>query len=252
MPPSSRRSSTTTMFSPSWAIARAARPRALVVSVPRATCSSALLANAWKPSFFETGSVSQPTPTIGRRVAALLDEHDPSVVARSARLPAAAIPRSRSSVRAASMSPSVSCSARLHSIIPAPVWSRSSLTRLALISVTPVPRSPRTTGSASAGRLAASGSGSAATASPAPRPSSAGAAAARGAASSASVTFDSAAAMPSAIARITSEHERIASSFPGRRRSPRPDRSSCRRARSRAGRDAAPREPRAAPCAGRR
>ena len=38
----------------------------------------------------------------------------------------------------------------------------------------------------------------------------------------------------------------------GRRTSPRPGRSSCRRARSRAGRAAAPRAARAAPCAGRR
>ena len=43
------------------------------------------------------------------------------------------MPFSRSSRRAASTSPPVSSSARLQSIIPAPVWSRSSFTRLAEI-----------------------------------------------------------------------------------------------------------------------
>ena len=45
------------------------------------------------------------------------------------------MPFSRRSVRAASRSPLVSCSARLQSIIPAPVSSRSSLTSAAEISV---------------------------------------------------------------------------------------------------------------------
>src|ERR687891_572922 len=67
----------------------------------------------------------------------------PSVVVRPARLPACAIPRSRRSVRAASRSPSVSTSARLQSIIPAPVRSRSSLTSAAGISVTGTPPRPR-------------------------------------------------------------------------------------------------------------
>src|SRR3954447_13016265 len=44
------------------------------------------------------------------------------------------MPRSRSSTIAASMSPFVSCKARLQSIIPAPVRSRSSLTSVAEIS----------------------------------------------------------------------------------------------------------------------
>src|SRR3954465_14559776 len=44
------------------------------------------------------------------------------------------MPRSRSSTMAASMSPFVSCKARLQSIIPAPVRSRSSLTSAAEIS----------------------------------------------------------------------------------------------------------------------
>src|SRR4051812_11801579 len=44
------------------------------------------------------------------------------------------MPRSRNSTIAASMSPFVSCKARLQSIIPAPVRSRSSLTSVAEIS----------------------------------------------------------------------------------------------------------------------
>src|SRR5215470_3252404 len=44
------------------------------------------------------------------------------------------MPRSRRRTTAASMSPFVSCSARLQSIIGAPVWSRSSLTSAAEIS----------------------------------------------------------------------------------------------------------------------
>src|SRR5580765_4797773 len=44
------------------------------------------------------------------------------------------MPRSRNNTMAASMSPFVSCKARLQSIIPAPVRSRSSLTSAAEIS----------------------------------------------------------------------------------------------------------------------
>src|SRR5919201_3654639 len=58
----------------------------------------------------------------------------PSGVARSARLAAPAMPFSRRRRTAASMSPFVSCRARLQSIIGAPVWSRSSLTSAAEIS----------------------------------------------------------------------------------------------------------------------
>ena len=63
----------------------------------------------------------------------------PSVVSRSARFAAEAIPFSRSSLTAASKSPAVSWSARLQSIIPALVASRSCFTIAAEISVIPRP-----------------------------------------------------------------------------------------------------------------
>src|SRR5439155_26269135 len=85
---------------------------------------------------FETGSVSHPTATIEPRRLSSASRYPtfPSGVSRSARFAAPAIPFSRSRRTAASMSPFVSCSARLQSIIGAPVWSRSSLTRAAEIS----------------------------------------------------------------------------------------------------------------------
>ena len=70
----------------------------------------------------------------------------PSLVARSARFAADAIPFSRRSLTASSKSPSVSWSARLHSIIPALVASRSSFTIAAVMSVT---RSPPRSASSS-------------------------------------------------------------------------------------------------------
>ncbi len=72
---------------------------------------------SWRPA----RSRSRPRRSCRRSSSLTIVPTRPSVVARSARLPAWAMPFSRSrSVRAASMSPSVSCSARLHSIIPAP------------------------------------------------------------------------------------------------------------------------------------
>ena len=55
----------------------------------------------------------------------------PSLVSRPPLLPAFAKPRSRSSSTALSISPSASPRARLQSIMPAPVLSRSALTDLA-------------------------------------------------------------------------------------------------------------------------
>ena len=96
---------------------------------------------------FETGSVSQPTATIAATLSSVIEKPTlPSVVSRPERLAASAMPFSRSNVRAASRSPPVSSSARLQSIIPAPVWSRSSFTRLAEIVVDirpPPPPAPR-------------------------------------------------------------------------------------------------------------
>ncbi len=102
--------------------ARPARPR--VARQPparrRATISRTCCANARNSSFDETGSVSQPTATIVPIPPSTRASTTPSVVSRSDRLPAAAIPFSRSSFCAASTSPPVSSSARLQSIIPAP------------------------------------------------------------------------------------------------------------------------------------
>src|SRR6478736_6802914 len=139
VPPSSYRSApATTMFSPSLPMSSIrSSSNDAAASTPSAwTARSTRSANAWNSSFFDTGSVSQPMPTIVPTPDSTTVPTRPSVVARSARLPACAMPFSRSSVRAASISPSVSCSARLQSIMPAPVASRSSLTRAALISVT--------------------------------------------------------------------------------------------------------------------
>ena len=119
---------------------RRGRSAPLRGSAPRraasSTVSSAASAKARNSSFFETGSVSQPTATIVPVVPPIVTSTIPSEVSRPARLPACAMPFSRSRRRAASRSPSASSSARLPSIIPAPVWSRSSLTRLAGIVLT--------------------------------------------------------------------------------------------------------------------
>ena len=86
-------------------------------------------------SLFETGSVSQPIATMPAWVSSMSIATLPSVVSRPLRFAACAIPFSRRSVTASSTSPFVSSSARLQSIIPAPVFSRSSLTRSAEIIV---------------------------------------------------------------------------------------------------------------------
>ncbi len=125
-----------TMFSPSFATSSTRSPSSFSAAPSPSwkTLSSAFSANARNSSLFDTGSVSQPTATIAPTPASERTSTRPSVVSRPARLPACAIPRSRRRIRAASRSPSVSCSARLQSIIPAPVSSRSSLTRAAEIS----------------------------------------------------------------------------------------------------------------------
>ena len=130
--PRAARRRATSMFSPS--LRDELDPLLLELSTASApsasTASSTCSANARNSSLFETGSVSQPTATIAPRVAFDAGERRrPSVVSRPARLPAGAMPRSRRSRCAASRSPPVSSSARLQSIIPAPVRSRSSLTR---------------------------------------------------------------------------------------------------------------------------
>ena len=61
-------------------------------------------------------------------LATVINGLTPCAVARPARLAAKANPRLRSSVTASSMLPSASVSAALHSIMPAPVLSRSCFT----------------------------------------------------------------------------------------------------------------------------
>src|SRR5262245_40939659 len=95
------------------------------------TVSSTFSAKARNSSFFDTGSVSQPTATSVPVSPDTLASTTPSVVSLPARLPASAMPRSRRSFFAASRSASVSWSARLASIIPAPVSSRSCFTSVA-------------------------------------------------------------------------------------------------------------------------
>ena len=268
----------TTMFSPSLRDrARRARPRA---SPPRPgrlprRASSTRWANDRNSSFFETGSVSQPTRD--HRADAASPSSGARPCPRSSRGGALARlrhPFSRRSLRAASRSPPVSSSARLQSIIPAPVCSRSSLTRLAEISVTVPTPSARGLGRR---RLAAAGGS--------PRPRRLGA---RGGGSRSARLRRSATASARPARLRGSARRRLGASArprPSPRRSPCScpaaiasaiartirlqradrvvvarddvvglvrDRSSCRRGRPPACRGAAPRARRAPPCAGRR
>src|SRR3546814_654476 len=88
----------------------------------------------WNCSFLATKSVSLLTSTIAPRVPSVATPTRPSAATRPAFLAAAARPLVRSQSIDASMSPWFSASAFLQSIMPAPVRSRSSLTRAAVIS----------------------------------------------------------------------------------------------------------------------
>ena len=85
-------------------------------------------ASAWNSAFFATKSVSEFSSMSAPSLAATR----PSAVARSARLPTSLAPLIRSSSTALSKSPSLSASAFLQSIIPAPVSSRRRLTSAAV------------------------------------------------------------------------------------------------------------------------
>ena len=99
---------------------------------------SAILATAstkaWNVSLRATKSVSAFTSTIAARLGADATPTSPSAATRPDFFAAAAKPFLRSQSTAASMSPSVSVSAFLQSIMPAPVFSRRSFTRAAVIS----------------------------------------------------------------------------------------------------------------------
>src|SRR5690554_5495126 len=90
---------------------------------------------AMKFSSLATKSVSELISTMAARLPCWANAMRPSAATRSAFLSALARPDLRSASAAASMLPPASVSAFLHSIMPAPVRSRSSLTREAVISI---------------------------------------------------------------------------------------------------------------------
>ena len=98
-----------------------------------AICVTAVT-KAWKLSLRATKSVSAFTSTIAARPGDETTPTRPSAATRPDFFAAAARPLVRSQSTAASMSPPASVSARLQSIMPAPVLSRSSFTRAAVIS----------------------------------------------------------------------------------------------------------------------
>ena len=88
---------------------------------------------AWKSAFRATKSVSALISTIAALPGAVAIPISPSAAVRPALRWAWARPVLRSQSTAASSSPSVSVSAFLQSIMPAPVLSRSCLTSAAVI-----------------------------------------------------------------------------------------------------------------------
>src|SRR5271166_3354027 len=96
--------------------------------------------SAWKSSLRATKSVSELTSTTTPTLSSTAMPTSPSAATRPLFLAALARPFLRSQSTAASMSPSVSLSAFLQSIIPAPVFSRRSLTSPAVIVAIDFPR----------------------------------------------------------------------------------------------------------------
>ena len=96
--------------------------------------AAAVRTKSWNCSFLATKSVSELTSTIAPLLPSTATPTRPSAAVRPAFLAAAARPLVRSQSIAASMSPWVSPSAFLQSIMPAPVRSRSSFTVAAVIS----------------------------------------------------------------------------------------------------------------------
>ena len=88
---------------------------------------------SWNCSFLATKSVSELTSAIAPVLPAARMPMSPSAAMRPAFLAAFDSPFLRSQSTAASRSPLLSVRAALQSIIPAPVLSRSSFTRLAEI-----------------------------------------------------------------------------------------------------------------------
>src|SRR5690554_2565965 len=126
--------------------------RASMSAASSAAWATALVKLA-KFSSLATKSVSELTSTSTALPAAWAAATRPSAATRSAFLSALARPDLRSASAAASMSPLFSVSAFLHSIMPAPVRSRSSLTMDAVISI----GGPRIRGIRAEGRAPAAG-----------------------------------------------------------------------------------------------
>ena len=250
---SNRTASTMTMFSPSFPTSsrRSSSKRSTAPSPSAWTARSTLSPNAWNSSFFETGSVSQPIPTI---------EPAPSVddVADEAlgRLAARALARGRHAALAEQRAGGLEVAVRLLERAlavhhPRAVRSRSSLTRDALIVVLirshrslrrpRRPARPRRGASLGRGLL---GGRLRRLALPARAPRA-------GARARPGVTFDLPAAMPSATTRVTRLHERIASSLPGITKSASSGSAFVSTSPMTGRRAGAPRAPRAAPSSGR-
>src|SRR5215470_2638321 len=137
------------MFSPILAMV-SAMPSATVIlptfaalifstSAPTVSATLAIIfTRPWNRSLRATKSVSELTSTTTPFWPSSARPMRPSAATRPAFLTALARPFLRSESTAASMSPSVSCSAALQSIMPAPVRSRSSFTICAVIVAMPV------------------------------------------------------------------------------------------------------------------
>jgi hypothetical protein len=95
--------------------------------------SATFFTSVWKSALRETKSVSELISTTTPLLSAIAATTRPSAATRSAFLAALDRPFLRSQSTAASKSPSTAVSAALQSIMPAPVLSRSSLTRAAVI-----------------------------------------------------------------------------------------------------------------------
>src|ERR1043165_1427021 len=96
--------------------------------------AAAVRTKSWNCSFLATKSVSELVSTIAPLLPSTTTPTSPSAAVRPAFLAAAARPLVLSQSIAASMSPPVSPSAFLQSIMPAPVRSRNSFTFAAVIS----------------------------------------------------------------------------------------------------------------------
>ena len=122
---------TTKSFKPSQASASST-----VLTSFLTTTSKMASTNSWNSGFFATKSVSEFTSTIAAVFPSILIAASPSAAIRSAFFAAFEIPFSLNQSIEASISPLFASNAFLQSSIPAPVFSLSSFTKLALIIIT--------------------------------------------------------------------------------------------------------------------